>query len=710
MHPPIAAPTHAVRRPHVLVAHGDEREDDWYWLHDPADPDVIRYLEAENGYTAASLRHLDGLQQTLYGQILARIQEADVTAPARNGPWWYYSRTVTEQQYAIQCRRPDPDRRLAAADILAAAERGEAGEVVLLDGNLEAGDSDYFALGVFDVTRDQTCLAYAVDLTGGERYTLRFRDLATGADLDDEIDNVSYSSAWSAGGDAFFYVRPDAAVRPWQVWRHRMGHPAATDDLVLQEDDERFFVGVGLTRSQRFIVLESDSKVTSEVRVLDAARPMETPRVIEPRRQGVEYSIDHAVLPGEGDVFLILTNDDRAENFALLRAPAADPGRANWRTLIPHRPEVRLEGVDCFAGHLVVTERERGLERIRVLRHADGADLIIDQPEPVYSLGGGANLEWTAPTLRFGYTSLVTPPSAIDYDVAGGDRVVVKQQAVLGGYDPGDYATDRVWAEAPDGVPVPISLVHRRDVALDGSAPCVLYGYGAYEITVDPTFSSLRLNLLERGFVFAIAHVRGGGELGRRWYEDGKMLHKKSTFTDFIACAEHLISHRYTSPDRLVIRGGSAGGLLMGAVANLRPDLWRAVVAEVPFVDCLTTMMDPSLPLTATEWEEWGNPIEDPGVYAYMKSYSPYDNVAAVDYPAMYVTAGLNDPRVGFWEPAKWVARLRASKTDDHLIVLKTEMDAGHGGPSGRYDAWMDEARVQAFVLDAVGLAATGGR
>ncbi len=700
MHPPLAA-----RRPHILVAHGDEREDDWYWLRDATDPEVIDYLDAENRHAAASLGHLEGLQQTLYQQIRSRIQEADVTAPARNGPWWYYSRTVTDQQYAIHCRRSDPDRRFTAAEVLAAAERGEAGEVVLLDGNQEAGNSDYFALGVFDVTPDQTCLAYAVDLTGGERYTLRFRDLATGADLEDEIDNVSYSSAWSADGEAFFYVRPDAAVRPWQIWRHRMGQPAETDALVLQEDDERFFVGVGLTRSRRFIVLECESKVTSEVRVLDAGAPADNPRLVEPRRQGVEYSIDHAVLPGQGDVFLILTNDDQAENFALLTAPAAAPGRANWHTLIAHRPEVRLEGVDCFAGHLVVAERERGLERIRVLRHTDGADIIVDQPEPVYSLGGGANQEWDAATLRFGYTSLVTPPSAIDYDIGTGGRLVVKQQAVLGGYDPDDYVTDRVWAEASDGVLVPISLVQRRDVARDGAAPCVLYGYGAYEVTIDPTFSSLRLNLLERGFVFAIAHVRGGGELGRRWYEDGKLLHKKNTFTDFIACAEYLIGHRYTSPGGLVIRGGSAGGLLMGAVANLRPELWRAVVAEVPFVDCLTTMMDPSLPLTATEWEEWGNPIEDPEVYFYMKSYATYDNVAAVDYPAMYVTGGLNDPRVGFWEPAKWVAKLRATKTDERLIVLKTEMDAGHGGSSGRYDAWRDEARVQAFVLDQVGLA-----
>jgi oligopeptidase B len=411
------------------------------------------------------------------------------------------------------------------------------------------------------------------------------------------------------------------------------------------------------------------------------------------------------VLPDTGDVFLILTNDDGAENFAILRAPVDDPGRANWKVMVPHRADVRLEGVDAFADYLAVSERERGLEHIRVIRVADGADHVIDQPEPVYSLGVGANLEWATTTLRFGYTSLVTPPSSIEYDLETRERSLVKQQTVLGGYDPERFTTERRWATASDGVLVPISLVSRRDLPRDGSSPCLLYGYGAYEISIDPTFSSARLSLLERGFVFAIAHVRGGGELGRRWYEDGKLLRKRNTFTDFIACAEHLIAEGYSAPATLVIRGGSAGGLLMGAVTNFRPDLWKAVVAEVPFVDVLTTMEDPSLPLTATEWEEWGNPIEDPEVYRYIKSYSPYDNVEASGYPSMYVSGGLNDPRVGFWEPAKWVAKQRVQRTDDNLLVLKTEMDAGHGGPSGRYDAWKDEAQVQAFILSSVGLA-----
>ncbi|MDP9075223.1 MAG: S9 family peptidase [Actinomycetota bacterium] len=696
-------PPLAPRRPKLLAAHGDRREDDWYWLQDREDLEVLAYLQAENDFTEAALAGTEALRQTLYQQIRSRIKESDVSAPARRGRWWYYGRTVEGQQYGVHCRRSDPGRALGAAEVLVAAERDEPGEQVLLDENKAAAHSDYFALGVFDISRDQTCLAYAVDLTGAERYMLRFRDLATGVDLADQIDDVTYSSAWSADGRVFFYVRPDAALRPWQVWRHQLGQPAERDELVFQEDDDRFFVGVGSTRSDRYVMVATESKVTSEVHVLDASRPTEPLRVIEPRRQGVEYSVDHADLgPGVGDVFLILTNAGGAENFALMRAPAGDPGRANWQTVLAHRPEVRLESVDCFAGHYVVAERADGLERIRVIRLSDGDDTVIDQPEPVYSLSGGANLEWEATSLRFGYTSLVTPSSAIEYDVDTRARVVIKQQAVLGGYDPVAYQTDRLWAEGGDGVLVPISLVHRRDRAIDGTAPCLLYGYGAYEITIDPTFSSVRLNLLDRGFVFAIAHVRGGGELGRGWYEDGKLLHKRNTFTDFIACAEHLIGRGYTNPGRLAIRGGSAGGLLMGAVTNMRPDLWRAVVAEVPFVDVLTTLQDPSLPLTVTEWEEWGDPVDDPEAYRNIKSYSPYDNVEAVEYPAMYVTGGLNDPRVGFWEPAKWVAKLRALRGDDHLLVLKTEMDAGHGGPSGRYDAWKDEAQVQAFILTAL--------
>jgi oligopeptidase B len=694
----------APRRPHKLVAHGDERIDDWFWLRDREDPEVIAYLEAENAYTKAAMAPTEDFQERLYAQIRSRIQETDISAPARKGPWWYYSRTVEGQQYAIHCRRSDPDRSMTTLTVLAAAERGEPGEEVLLDENAASAGHDYFALGVFDVSPDHAILAYAIDTTGGERFSLRFRDLVGGTDLEGEIDDVYYSSAWAADSRTFFYVRPDEAVRPFQVWRHTLGQPASADVNVYQEDDERFFVGVGLTHSERYLLVSTESKTTSEVRFLETDTPAEPLRLVEPRHQGVEYDVEHAIYPDRGDLFLVLTNADGAEDFALHEVPVATPAKANWRIVLPHRPGVKLESVDAFAAHVVISERENALERLLIIRVADGDQHVIEQPEPVYSLTGAANPEFDSTVLRFGYTSLTTPVSAIEYDLEARIRTTVKQQPVLGGYDSSAYETARLWASAPDGVKVPISLVHRRGLALDGAAPCLLYGYGAYEISIDPTFSTLRLNLLDRGFVFAIAHIRGGGELGRRWYEDGKLLKKRNTFTDFIACAEHLIDLGYTSSDRLVIRGGSAGGLLMGAVANMRPELWHAVVAQVPFVDCLTTMQDESLPLTITEWEEWGNPAADPEVYFYMKSYSPYDNVAETAYPAMYVTGGLNDPRVGFWEPAKWVAKLRALRTDRPPLLLKTEMEAGHGGPSGRYHSWRDEAQVQAFVLTSVGI------
>jgi oligopeptidase B len=694
-------PPRAPRQPQILTAHGDRRVDDWYWLRDREAP-AVSYLEAENAYTRQVLAPLEGLRERLYTEMRARIQETDVSAPARKGPWWYYSRTVEGLQYAIHCRRPDPGRRLAAGDVMAAAAEGRPGEEILLDENVAAAGSEYFALGVFDVSPDHSWLAYAVDLSGGERYTLRFRDLARAVDIEEEIRAVYYTSAWSADSRSLFYTRTDDAVRPWQIWRHRLGGRPDEDRLVFQEDDERFFVSVHLTRSERFVVVSSESKMTSEASVLDASDPDGTIRVVEPRLQGVEYQVEHAVRPDGMDVFLILTNAGGAENFALMEAPAADPGRASWRELVPHRPDVRLDRVDAFADHFVVSERERALEHLRVISWADGAHRVIEQPEPVYSLTGSVNAEFDSAVVRFGYTSLVTPVSTVDYEVASGTRSVVKQQPVLGGYDSTAFTTERLWARAPDGVEVPMSIVHPNDLPGDGSAPCLLYGYGAYEVTIDPTFSSLRLSLLERGFSFAIAHVRGGGELGRPWYEDGRLLRKRNTFTDFIACAEHLIGLGYTTPDRLVIRGGSAGGLLMGAVTNMRPELWRAVVAEVPFVDCLTTMLDDSLPLTVTEWEEWGNPVEDRRAYEYIETYSPYDNVVPTAFPRLYVTAGLNDPRVGFWEPAKWVAKIRALRTDDAPLVLKTEMDAGHRGPSGRYDAWKDEAQVQAFILGAV--------
>ncbi len=731
--PPAEVPTPpaAPRRPLTHLAHNDARPDDWAWLADRDDPAVVDYLQAENAYADAVMAPTAGLQDRLFEQIRARVAETDISSPTFQGGWWYWSRTVAGQQYPVHCRRPDPNRSLTAGQVLAAAraalpgagiagdgtpapgtgptpqaEVGGHADQVVLDENVLAGSSDYFAVGVFDLRPDQQVLAYAVDHDGSERYRLRFRDLGSGDDLADLIEDVYYGSAWSCGCTSFYYVRPDKAMRPWQVWRHVLGTPAARDDLVYQEDDERFFVSVELTRSQRFVLVTCESKMATEVHYLRADKERGRLSVVLERREGFEYDLDHAVLPGRGDTWIVRANQgpdgEKIDNFALFELAVGENRLTALTPVLAYRPEVKVEAVDAFARHLLVLERSGGMEQLRAVRLADGREHVVPQPEPAYALSDEASPEWDADIVRFGYSSLVRPASSIDYDLEDQRRTLVKEATVGGGFRPDDYRTERLWADAEDGTRVPISVVCRRGQLLDGSAPCLLYGYGSYEIPIDPAFSPSRLNLLERGFVFAIAHVRGGGEMGRPWYEDGRLMHKTNTFTDFIACAERLVADGWTSPGRLAIRGGSAGGLLMGTVANMRPDLFGAVVAEVPFVDVVTTMSDESLPLTVTEWEEWGNPRDDAEAYAYMKSYSPYDNVRPVSYPAMYVTAGLNDPRVGYWEPAKWVAKLRATKTGDNPVLLRTEMGAGHQGPSGRYDAWRDEARAQAFVLATV--------
>jgi oligopeptidase B len=703
MPPPPSAP----RRPHRLEAHGDVRVDDWYWLNEKDNPEVITYLEAENRYAEALLAPTAELQEQLFEGIKSRVQEDDVSVPSRHHRYWYWSATEEGAQYARYHRLLDERRELDSLGALDQARSG-TGEVVL-DENVLAQGEEYFSLGVFDIDPTERILAYATDTDGSELYDLRFKDLDSGKDLDDVIEAVYYGSAWAATEPVFFYVRPDEAMRPYQVWSHRLGSDPANDRLVYEEPDERFFVGVAKTRSERFIIIHIESKLTSEVRYLDTALPDDEPKVVLRREQGVEYDVEHALWPGLGDVWLLRTNlaDESgqvATNFALRLLPIGTDDTS--RVLIEHRKDTKIEGVEAFERHVIVAERREGLEHLRVIVLDDLAQHILEQPDPVYSLTGALNAEWTTSVYRFGYTSLVTPISTIEYDIANLTRTTVKVQPVLGGYDATRFTSERIWAKAPDGVRVPISLVRRADVPLDSSAPLLLYGYGSYEVNIDPTFSIARLNLLERGVIFAIAHIRGGGELGREWHEDGRLEHKKNTFTDFIACAEHLIAEKYSSPDRLVIRGGSAGGLLVGAVINERPDLFAGVVAEVPFVDVLTTMSDASLPLTVTEWEEWGNPVDDASMYELMKSYSPYDNVQDVEHPAMFVTGGLNDPRVGYWEPAKWVAKMRTMSKTTRPILLRTEMGAGHGGVSGRYDAWRDEARVQAFILSTVGITA----
>ena len=682
-------PPVAKRVPTERLHHSDRVVDEYAWLKDREDPDTIAYLEAENAYTDARTSDQAELREAIFNEIKTRTKETDLSVPVRKAGYWYYARTVEGLQYPIHCRRAVADREVDPPS----TEDGSPlpGEEVLLDGNAEAGDSEFFALGTLDVSPDGNRLAYSVDLAGDERFTLRVKNLRTGEVLPDEVSNVFYGSAWSLDSSTLFYLTVDASWRPHRVWRHAVGTDPTGDALVHEETDERFWVGVGLTRSERYIILASRSQVTSEVSLIPAAAPTEAARLVAARRQGVEYDVEDD--PGS-DRLLILHNDG-ALDFALAWASTSEPGE--WHELIGHTPGTRLIDVDAFAGHVVVSMRRDGLTALRVLP-ADGEPYHIDLPEPLYTIGLDGNPEYNTPTIRFGYASLVTPDSIYDYDLATRTMVLRKRKPVLGDFDPTAYEQHREWATAPDGTRVPISLVGRRGTSRDGSAPAVLYGYGSYEASMDPWFSIARLSLLDRGFVFAIAHVRGGGEMGRGWYENGKLLAKRNTFTDFVACARHIVASGWTSRDRLIARGGSAGGLLMGAVANEAPDAFAAIVAEVPFVDALNSILDPSLPLTVTEWEEWGNPLDSAEAYAYVKSYSPYENLAAVAYPDILAETSLHDTRVLFHEPAKWIARLRAVAKDGEFL-LRTEMGAGHGGPSGRYDAWRKEAFLSAWII-----------
>jgi oligopeptidase B len=691
----------ARQTPSERTFHGDTVVDEYAWLADKDDPETIAFLEAENAYTESLTAGQEGLREEIFGEIKARTQETDLSVPTRKGGWWYYGRTVEGQQYGVFCRRavrPDDSGPPMSED-----GAPLDGEEVLLDSNQLAGDQQFFSLGARTVSPDGSLLAYSTDFAGNERFTLRIKDLATGETTADEIPDTFYGPAWSRDGSALFYVTVDDAWRPYRVWRHMVGTPAAQDTLVYEEADEKFRVGIGLTRSERYLLLSVASSVTSEVWLLDAAAPEGEFTVVAPRRQNVEYQVEHQIGADGTDRLLILHNDG-AENFELVSAPVSDP--ADRTTVIAPREDTRLLDVDAFAEFLAVSLRRDGLTGLRIIR-ADGSDYEVRFPEPVYTVFPGANPEYSARLLRLGYGSLVTPDSVYDCDMATGELTLLKRFPVLplpGGaeYRPADYEQYREWATASDGTRIPISLVCRKGTPRDGSSPFVLYGYGSYEASMDPSFSISRLSLLDRGFGYAIAHVRGGGEMGRRWYEDGKLLHKANTFTDFVACAEHLAAAGWTSPRRLIARGASAGGLLMGAVANLAPQDFGGIVAQVPFVDPLTTILDPSLPLTVTEWEEWGDPLHDPRVYAYMKAYSPYENVTGQAYPPILAVTSLNDTRVLYSEPAKWIARLQA-RASGGPFLLKTEMVAGHGGRSGRYDRWREDALILAWIVTVAG-------
>lgn len=698
-------PPRAERRPHRLTRpDGGSVEDPWYWLRDRDDPAVREHLEAENAYAATVMAHLEPLQERLFEEIRARVQETDASAPTLDGGWLYYRRTVEGQAYPVRCRRPAPAGIVRAGDLPAELRRPvdpespPADEQVLYDQNAAAEGHEHHQLGAFAVSPDHRFLAVSADTTGAEVFEVRIHDLDTGDVLDDVVPRTGYGLAWASDATSFLYTVQDDAWRPHQVWRHRIGGPASEDELLLTEEDERFWIGVGRTRSGRFQVIVSASKVTTEAHLVDAEDPQATPRLVAEREYGVEYDLDH-----RGEQLYLLTNVDGAEDFKLCVAPVDAPQRANWRELVPHRPGVRLEDAEVFADTLVLAERRDARTTLRLCDPDTGVGRELPVDEEVSTVALGGNPRFETDTIRYVYTSLTTPVRAMEISLADGTQTLLKEQPVPGGYDRERYVSWRRWATAPDGTQVPISLVRRTDVPLDGTAPVLLYGYGAYELSMDPAFSPARLSLLDRGVVFAIAHVRGGGELGRGWYEDGKFAAKPNTFTDMIACAEDLIAAGVAAPDRLAIRGGSAGGMLIGAVLNLRPDLPAAAVAEVPFVDVITTMCDPSLPLTVIEYDEWGDP-NDAAVLEVMRRYSPYDNVRDAAYPPLLVTAGLNDPRVQYWEPAKWVAKLR-SVAGGGPFLLRTELGAGHGGPSGRYEAWRDEARVLSFLLDHLGVA-----
>ena len=678
----LATPPLAEKQLKILAIHGDERSDSYYWLRDRESSKVLEYIKAENEYAAAMMQHTEPLQEKLYNEMLARIQETDLSVPARKDKYFYYTRTEEGKAYAIHCRKQGSL---------------EAPEEILIDQNQLAEGQEFFDLGDFVVSPNHRFLAYATDTSGAERYVLFFIDLKTKERFSEAIEDTYADIVWGNDNRTVFYTKVDRANRPYQLWRHLLGTDPKQDELVYEEKDDAYFLGVGKTRSEAYIFMYLNSKVTTEIRYLDADRPEGEFRIFQPQQKNVEYDVEH-----HGEDFYIVTNEN-AINFKLMKAPVSSPGKENWQEIIPHREDVMLVGASAFADRLVVYERRNGLPTVRVRKLSTGEDEAIEFPEPTYTVSEGKNPEFHTQTLRFNYASMVTPSSVFDYDMETQQRELRKEVAVLGGYDRTLYESDRIYATAEDGTKVPISIVYRKDLQKDGKNPLLLIGYGSYGISYPASFSSARLSLLERGVAVAIAHVSGGGEMGRKWYEDGKMLCKRNTFTDFIACAEHLIAEKWTGSDRLAISGGSAGGLLIGAVLNLRPDLFHAAIANVPFVDVVTTILDPDLPLTVIEWDEWGNP-NDKAYYDYIKSYSPYDNVAARAYPHLLVTGGLNDSRVMYWEPAKWTAKLREVKTDDRWLLLKTNMGAGHSGASGRYESLKEIAFEYAFLFDRWGL------
>ncbi|MGB5093102.1 MAG: S9 family peptidase [Parvibaculum sp.] len=687
--PPLQAPKADIRSM-PDTHHGITRVDPYAWLRDAKwrevmrqpeilAPDIRAYLEAENSYTEETLKPLDALRETLFAEMKARIKEDDSSVPLKDGACQYYTRYAVGSQHPIFCRRD------------------EAGvEQVLIDGNVEAQGEAYFKIGDVDHSPDHRYAAWSADRKGSEFFTIRIRDLATGKDLVDDVPDTSPGTAWDAQSASFFYTEVDEEHRPLRVKRHVIGNSQTSDTLVYEEADEGFFVGVGKTQSGRFIAISSHDHETSEVWFIPADKPETKPQLFAARENGVEYDVEDDAANRR---FLILTNADEAEDFKIATTPYDKTDRGSWRDFVPHRSGTLILSHVAFARHFVRSERRDGLNRIIIQRLADGAEHEIAFTEEAYELHMGSGYEYDTGALRFSYSSMTTPAEVYDYDMESRERTLRKRQEIPSGHNPADYVTRRIFATSHDGELVPISLLYRKDLPIDGSAPCLLYGYGSYGITIPSSFSISALSLADRGFVYAIAHIRGGMEKGYRWYSNGKRNRKINTFKDFIAAGEHLIAQGLTARGAIIAQGGSAGGMLMGAVANMAPDLFNGIIAEVPFVDVLTTMLDASLPLTPPEWNEWGNPIESEAAYRYMASYSPYDNVRAQAYPHIFALGGLTDPRVTYWEPAKWVAKLRSLRIDDRLTLLKINMDAGHGGASGRFERLKETALVFSFAL-----------
>ena len=673
--PPIAA-----KKPRSFEIHGYTLKDDYFWLREKSSPEVVKYLEAENAYTEATMKGTKAFQESLYAEMLGRIKQTDLSVPTRIGDYFYYSRTEEGKQYQYMCRRKGSM---------------EGAEEILLDLNKLAEGLKFLSLGGYVVSDDGNMLAYSTDTTGYRQYTLHVKDLRTGQTLAENIERVG-SIVWATDNKTIFYTTEDpVSKRRDKFWRHTVG--ATGSDLLYDEKDELFDIGAARSLDKKVIFLGSYAKTSTEFRFLPATTPNAALTVVLPRQPEHEYDVDHY-----NGLFYITTNKD-AKNFRVVTAPMTDPSPKNWKPFIDHNPAIKINGVNFFASHIVVSEREGGLTQLRIIDPKTMQSHRITTEEPDFALSLAGNPEFNTTTLRFNYQSMITPSSVYDYDMTTRQRKLLKRQEVLGGYDPSKYEAKRVWAVARDGVKVPMSIVHRKGVALDGKAPLLLYGYGSYGASGAPTFSSSRLSLLDRGVIYVNSYIRGGGELGEEWREAGRMMKKINTFNDFVDCADFLVKNKYTSSDRLVIQGGSAGGLLVGAATNMRPDLFKAVVAQVPFVDVINTMLDASLPLTTSEYLEWGNPNEKPA-FDYMMKYSPYDNIKAANYPAMLVQISLNDSQVPYWEGAKLVAKLRAMKTDKNPLILKTNMGAGHGGSSGRYDALRETAFTYSFILWQMGV------